>query len=213
MGRPRSIVPVRAEPRHLSETDLLPTPTEQLARWLDDATAAGVPLPRAMVLATASADGGPSARTVLLDILDERGLVFHTNLESPKLDDMRQNARAAVVFLWTAIQRQVRVVGRVEPASPQESLDYFESLPTEIRYMLWTCRQSDVIASRAELEILPEVARRTFPDGRVPLPAHWGGLRLIPTSFEFFQSRENWLQDRLRYSRKPDGWRIQRLVP
>lgn len=202
-----------AERSSLSETELLPTPAAQLTRWLEEAGAARVPMPRAMVLATASADGAPSARTVLLDVLDERGLLFHTNLESPKAQDLRQNARAAAVFLWTAIQRQVRVAGHVEPATHQESVQYFEQLPTEIQLMVWACRQSDIIATRAELEALPAEARAMFPDGRVPLPAHWGGLRIVPDSVEFFQARENWLQDRLRYTRTSGGWRIERLVP
>lgn len=197
----------------LSESSAASNPLDLLTAWLADARAAHVPMPNAMILATASADGTPSARTVLLASLDERGLVFHTDLHSPKAHDLSANPRAAAVFVWPGLQRQVRVVGRVVTASHQESLDYFNALELDIRLMIWACRQSAVIDSRADLEVSLAHARETFPDGNVPLPTHWGGLRLVPDNVEFFQGREHWLQDRLRYVRADRSWRIERLAP
>lgn len=169
----------------------------------------------AMVLATASADGTPSARTVLLERFDPSGFVFHTNLDSPKCRDLAENPRAALVFLWRALGRQVRIVGDVAPASQEETEAYFRACPRGVQAMIWACQQSAVVADRSALEEVHQRALDRFATTPMPVPAHWGGMRLAPASLEFWQARPNRLQDRLRYVRDggSDGWRVERLVP
>ena len=195
----------------LNERDLDSDPIRQFTHWLSEATRAGVPMANAMALATVSADGVPSVRMVLLPLVDERGFVFETNLESPKAKDLAAVPRAALAFYWAPLHRQVRVSGRVEPIPVGEAQGYFAGEPPEIQAMIRACPQSQVIADRAALEQL-YAAALAAPD--TALPAYWGGYRLRPEFIEFWQGRPNRLQDRLRFTRDAsNGWRIERLVP
>jgi pyridoxamine 5'-phosphate oxidase len=198
----------------LVEAAVDPDPVVQFGRWYDDASAAGLVEPSAMTLATAGADGAPSARMVLLRGVDQRGFVFYTNYESRKAAELAANPRAALVFWWGELQRQVRVEGPVERTSQEESAAYFRSRPPGSRLSAWASPQSRVIPGRAVLdERVAELAAR-HPDGDVPLPPFWGGYRLVPEVVELWQQRPNRLHDRLRYTRTPDGgWRIERLAP
>jgi len=196
--------------RALSETDLDPEPHRQFGAWLEDALAAGEPTPNAMALATVGEDGLPSLRMMLLEDYDARGFVIQTNLESPKARALAATPAAALAFYWPRLVRQVRVTGRVEPLARDEMATYFARAPTGVQAMLRACRQSQVIADRSELE---RAYAESLALGATGLPPHWGGYRLEAATIEFWQGRENWLQDRLRYSRIDSGWRIERLVP
>jgi pyridoxamine 5'-phosphate oxidase len=197
----------------LREADADPDPLRQFQRWFDAAVAAGLPEPNAMTLATCTADGVPSARIVLLKICDERGLAFFTNYRSRKARELANNPRAALVFFWPALERQVRVEGRVEQVSAEESDVYFASRPVNSRLGAWASDQSAVIPSRDELERKQHEFEAQFPDGRVPRPPHWGGYRVVPDVFEFWQGRPSRLHDRLRYRRVEGRWVIERLSP
>jgi pyridoxamine 5'-phosphate oxidase len=194
----------------LSEDQLDPEPHRQFAAWLREAVEAGEPMPNAMALATAGADGAPSVRMVLFEDVDERGFTFQTNLESPKALAMTAVPRAALAFFWPRLVRQVRVTGDVEPLSRDEVAAYFLAAPSAIQTMIRACHQSTMIANRAELERVYIEAMGSAEDG---VPTHWGGYRVHIETIEFWQGRQNWLQDRLRYTRKTNGWRIERLVP
>ncbi len=200
----------------LAEDDLAPTWLEQLNRWLADATAAGLPEPNAMVVATADTTGQPSARTVLLKGLDVGGLVFFTNYSSRKATEAAANPYVSVVFLWHAIGRQVVVCGRIERVGRAETETYFATRPPDSQLGAWASPQSQVVGGRAELdEALAEVGRR-FGAGPIPAPPHWGGLRVIPETVEFWQGREGRLHDRLRYRRAGaagEPWVVERLAP
>jgi pyridoxamine 5'-phosphate oxidase len=197
----------------LSEGDLAATWLEQLRRWLDDAVGAQIVEPNAMVLSTADAAGRPSARTVLLKGLDERGLTFFTNLRSRKGRELAANAHAAAVFPWIALQRQVAVTGAVEPVDPAESDAYFASRPRGSRLGAAASPQSQVVGSRAELEAARDALDARHPGEDVPRPEHWGGLRLVPDGVEFWQGRPDRLHDRLRFRREGSGWVVERLAP
>jgi pyridoxamine 5'-phosphate oxidase len=194
----------------LSEDTLDPQPHRQFGTWLREAVDAGEPMPNAMALATTDSDGMPSLRMVLLEDADERGFAFQTNLESPKAVHLAAIPRAALVFFWPRLLRQVRLTGRVEPLSREEVGAYFSAAPSAIQTMIRACRQSTVIANRGELEAAYAAALDSAEDG---VPAYWGGYRVQIETIEFWQGRQNWLQDRLRYSRTFGGWRIERLVP
>lgn len=197
--------------RTLSESELDAEPHRQFERWLREASEAREPMPNAMALATADTGGAPSVRMVLIDSFDAEGFVFQTNLESPKALNVGVNPRAAGTFFWSHLVRQVRVSGSVEELSRDEAATYFEALPDGIRAMLRACRQGEVIPDRATLERQFAEALASAERG---LPDHWGAFRLRPNWVEFFQARQNWLQDRLRYTRTAqDVWRIERLVP
>jgi pyridoxamine 5'-phosphate oxidase len=196
--------------RTLGESDLDADPHQQFGTWLREATEAGEPMPNAMAVATSSARGVPSVRMLLLEEVDERGFVFQTNLESPKAHDLAAVPRAALTFFWPTLLRQVRVTGSVELLSRPEVAAYFDEAPSPIRAMIRACRQGQVIPDRATLERAFAAAQASTDLG---LPDHWGGYRVRVETIEFWQGRQNWLQDRLRYSRTPDGWRIERLVP
>lgn len=192
---------------------LHPDPAVQVQAWVDEAAAAGVHEPTAMVLATVDAEGQPSVRAVLLKGLDARGAVFYTNYESAKARDLEANPRAALALVWPALYRQVRIAGTVTRTSAQESDAYFASRPPGSRIGAWASPQSAVIADRTELEArVAEVAAR-HPDG-LPRPAHWGGYRVSLDRVELWQGRPDRLHDRLRYVRDPaGGWRVERLAP
>ena len=200
--------------RTLTRRDLDPDPFAQFRTWLEAAEAAGVRMPNAMTLATASPDGRPSARSVLLRGLDERGFVFFTNYQSRKGRQLSENPHAALVFLWKDLERQVCVTGTVERTSREESEAYFRTRPRDARLGAWASRQSAVLGSRAELEARFEELVRLYPGDDVPLPPFWGGFRLFPDTIEFWQGRSHRLHDRFRYSRQAEeGWAIERLSP
>ena len=198
----------------LDEADLAPDPIAQFTAWFVEAQAAAVPEPTAMTLATATADGQPSARIVLLKQVDDRGFVFYTNYDSQKGRELAENPRAALTFYWPQLERQVRIVGTVAPVSRDESRAYFETRPLGSRLGASLSRQSQPIPNRAVLEAEFARLQAEYADGNVPLPDFWGGYRVTPIAIEFWQGRPSRLQDRLRYTRQPDGtWTIERLSP
>jgi pyridoxamine 5'-phosphate oxidase len=198
----------------LDERDADPSPFKQLERWLRDAIDAGHPEPTAMLLATATPDGAPAARVVLLKGIDLGGLVFFTSYESDKGRALAQNPRASAVFHWVLLERQVRVTGSVSKVSREESEAYYRSRPRESQLGAWASRQSAVIAGREELEALLADVRARFGEGEVPCPPTWGGYRLVIDELELWQGRPSRLHDRLRYTRISEaGWRIDRLSP
>ena len=199
----------------LNEADLADTWYEQLAGWFDDALAAGLPEPNAMVLATADADGLPSSRTVLAKGLDPRGVVFYTNFTSAKMHDLDATAFAAATFPWIALHRQVHLRGPIEVLPPEESTDYWKTRPRGAQLGAWASAQSTVVPDRHALDVALEYAAARFADiDQVPLPPHWGGVRIRPMSVEFWQGRPNRMHDRLRYHvADDDNWVVERLAP
>ena len=198
----------------LSETALNPDPILQFEQWLQEAAAAGVFEPGAACLATASRQGEPSARMVLLKGVEERGFIFFTNYESPKARDLAENPQAALVVSWVELARQVRISGSVERISREQSARYFETRPAGSRLSAWASHQSEVIDSRQVLEERMQRLRTRFGDGEIPLPPFWGGYCLSPTRIEFWQGRPDRLNDRLRYRRQAEAqWVLERLAP
>ena len=200
------------EDRPLDRDDLLDDPIELFRRWLADAEAAGVPLPNAMALATADAEGRPSVRHVLLRGVDERGFEFFTNYGSRKGRQLAANPHAGLVFLWKGLDRQVHVTGPVSRTSTAESDAYFATRPRDAQLGAWASRQSEVLTGREELEARLAESDTRFP-GDVPRPTHWGGFLVIPETIEFWQGRRHRLHDRFRFSAATSGWRVERLAP
>jgi pyridoxamine 5'-phosphate oxidase len=203
------------EDRGLDRSDLLDDPFAEFARWFEQAATWRLEQPEAMVLATADADGRPSARHVLLKGVDH-GFVFFTNYDSRKAQELDAHPVAALCFPWIRLSRQVRVSGSVERVAETESDDYFASRPRESQLGAWASQQSSVLPSRTVLEERVAEATERFRDREVPRPPSWGGYRLLPVEFEFWQGRPNRLHDRFRYLPGPDGagtWRIDRLSP
>ena len=198
--------------RPLLETDLDPDPLRQFERWFAEARDA-VRAPEAMAVATASADGSPSVRMVLLKDFGERGFVFFTGYESRKGRDLSSNPRAALLLYWDPLGRQVRIEGAVERTSPEESETYFHSRPRGSQLAALASRQSGVIANRDEVDRRFSELEEQLQDAEVPLPPAWGGFRVLPETYEFWQHRENRLHDRLRYRREGDAWVLERLSP
>ena len=189
-----------------------PYPITQLRTWLEEAQAV-VGQPHVMTLATATVDGKPSARVVLLRGLDERGLTFFTNRTSRKGDELRANPRAAVVMHWWELGRQARVEGAVEEITPEESAAYWATRPRGSQIAAWASPQSVPLADRAALDARVAQAEERFAGQDVPLPPFWGGYRLLPDSIELWTHRDDRLHDRVRYTREDGGWRSERLAP
>jgi pyridoxamine 5'-phosphate oxidase len=200
--------------RHsLDETDVDLNPFAQFDLWFQQALNARLPEPNAMALGTATSDGKPSLRMVLLKGYDERGFVFFTNYEGRKSAELLQNGSAALLFYWTELERQVRIEGAVEKTSRRESEEYFQTRPLESKLGAWASRQSSVIAGRGVLEQKMADLRERYRDQEIPAPPSWGGFRVSPAVFEFWQGRANRLHDRIRYSLEGGVWTIERLSP
>ncbi|MCX6144922.1 MAG: pyridoxamine 5'-phosphate oxidase [Ignavibacteriales bacterium] len=200
--------------RHsLDELDVDLNPFVQFQQWFEQAVNAELPEPNAMALATATPDGRPSTRMVLLKGFDERGFVFYTNYEGRKSIDLAANPQAAVLFFWVELERQVRIEGTVEKTSKQESEEYFKTRPLESRLSAWASKQSSIIPSRSFLEQKMSDLEHRYGNREIPLPPFWGGFRIQPQVFEFWQGRENRLHDRVRYMRQGGVWQIERLSP
>ena len=196
----------------LDENDVAVSPLAQFDKWFGDATRAELPEPNAMTLATCDAAGRPSARIVLIKEYDERGMVFFTNYQSHKGQDLAANNRAALLFFWPELERQIRIEGRVETVSAADSDAYYKSRPVLSRIGAWASPQSEVLPSRTALEA--RFAAFSAAHGEnPPRPAHWGGYRVVPSFFEFWQGRRSRLHDRICYRLSSGIWNIVRLAP
>jgi pyridoxamine 5'-phosphate oxidase len=197
----------------LSKETAGPDPLALFAEWFEDARRSGIHLPDAMTLATASKDGRPTARMMLLKGFDERGFRFFTNFGSRKGDELEENPRAAMVFHWPRLQRQVRVEGTVVKIPEKESQEYFATRPRGSKLGAWASDQSSPVEDRSRLEDAFREHAARFKGSDVPLPPFWGGYVVIPQAIEFWQGRANRLHDRLRYTWEEDGWTVARLSP
>jgi len=198
----------------LDENTVDRDPLPLFERWLEEAQATDIHLPEAMTLATSTSDGKSSARVVLLKEADERGFVFYTNYNSAKARELDDNQQAALVFYWPQLERQVRIEGKVERTSAEESDAYFKTRPRESQIGALASPQSDVISSREILQKRARELEELYRDREIDRPAHWGGYRLVPERIEFWKGRPGRLHDRILYERKPDGtWTISRLAP
>ena len=200
--------------RSLNEADTLPDPVQQFKVWFDEALKSQVVDANAMSLATASRGGEPSVRTVLLKGLDGTGFLFFTHYASPKGQDLAQNPRAALLFYWAELERQVRISGAVDRITREKSEAYFQTRPVDSRWAAWAARQSSELPDRSTLEQNFAVIKERYADGSVPCPPDWGGYRLSPERIEFWQGRPGRLHDRILYTRQNDGsWARGRLAP
>ncbi len=197
----------------LDEEDVLPNPFDQFQQWLDAAFRVQLLEPTSMTLATSTRDGWPNARVVLLKNVDERGFVFFTNYESAKGVELAENPRATLLFYWKELERQVRIRGTMERTTAAESANYFATRPRNSQLTAWAAKQSTVLKNRVALVTAFERESDRFANQPVPLPPFWGGYRLVPATFEFWQGRENRLHDRIAYRQSGTAWAIVRLAP
>ena len=198
----------------LRRADLAADPFKQFDRWFAEALAAEVMDPNAMSVATVSAEGQPSLRTVLLKYFDASGFVFYTNLGSHKAEEIKCNPQVALLFYWHELNRQVKVIGTAERATAKENIQYFSRRPKDSQLAAWVSAQSRVISARSVLENKFAEMKMKYQNGEVPLPSFWGGYRIAPSSLEFWQGRANRLHDRFVYTRgAANGWSIERLAP
>ena len=197
----------------LQEPDAAPDPIDQFSRWFNEALAANLHEPNAMTLATATPDGKPSARIVLLKGFDERGFVFYTNYEGRKARELEQNPNCSLTFYWGELERQVRVEGRAARVPEAESDAYFDSRPRGSRLGAWASEQSRTVESRQALEDRLKELEEEYEEVEIPRPPFWGGYRIEPERMEFWQGRENRLHDRLLYTHHDGEWVIERLQP
>jgi len=197
----------------LNESEIDSNPFHQFNIWMKDALDAEIVHANAMTIATGNSKGIPSARIVLLKELDKTGFVFYTNYESTKARELDENPNAALVFYWKEFERQVRVTGIVEKVRRKESKHYFKSRPTESKLGAWASEQSKEISGRDYIINKFKMYKSKFSNSEIPLPPFWGGYRLLPNMFEFWQGREMRLHDRIKYERIKNGWRIVRLSP
>jgi len=197
----------------LQRNDLNHDPVQQFELWFKQAQQAELKEVNAMSLATAGADGMPQVRTVLLKLFDARGFVFFTNYNSAKAKELQANPQASLLFPWLDLERQVRISGAVEKITAAESFKYFASRPRGSQLGAWISEQSQVISNRQVLQTLMEQIKEKFKAGTVPLPDAWGGYRIVPEKFEFWQGRANRLHDRFQYRKEGEGWSINRLAP
>ena len=197
----------------LTKEQLSPDPFLQFEAWFSEANNSE-PIPNAMSLATVSRSGAPMLRTVLLKLFDENGFVFFTNYKSRKADQIAENPNVATLFNWVALERQVSIIGVAEKVDASESLKYFLSRPRGSQLGAWVSDQKSVLSSRKILEMKLDEIKRKFAKGKIPLPDFWGGYRIKPDSFEFWQGRPNRLHDRFLYSKSDnESWCIERLAP
>ena len=199
--------------QELSEDSVAADPFVQFANWFDEYLSSGPPEPSAVVVSTVGDDGSPSSRVVLLKGFDPDGFVFFTNYESKKASDLSLNPSVALHFFWPELERQVEIAGRAERTSREESEAYFATRPSESRLGAWASKQSEQLSSRKELEDRLEEIRGRFNDEDIPCPPFWGGFRVVPTRFEFWQGRPSRLHDRICYELDNGDWRILRLYP
>jgi pyridoxamine 5'-phosphate oxidase len=197
----------------LAEKDLARDPYRQFEKWFQEAEAAKIAEPNAMTLSTCTRDGRPSARTMLLKGVDGRGFVFFANYESRKGRELHENPRAALVFPWLALERQVIIEGALTKVPREESETYFHSRPRASQLAAWGSQQSTIISGRSVLEDSMKMLEQKYAGRDVPLLPHWGGWRLVPETVEFWQGRRSRLHDRLRYRRDKEDWLIERLAP
>ena len=197
----------------LNETSVNKNPFIQFIKWYESVLNSNLNEPTAMMLSTADVNGNPSARIVLLKEIDDSGFVFYTNYESRKGKDLKENPKAALTFFWDELRRQIRIEGRIEKISRETSKEYFSSRLSESQSGAWVSAQSTVIQNREFLENKFDELKEKFGNEEIPLPDFWGGYRLIPNYFEFWQGRENRLHDRICYKKENDEWKIFRLAP
>lgn len=197
----------------LQEQDMAAEPLKMFSLWLKEAIEAEVDEPNAMTLATATTDGKPSARVVLLKELTDEGFIFFTNYQSRKGHELQANPQAALVFDWHVMARQIRIEGQVERISPEDSDTYYLSRPENARIGAWSSPQSRVVNGRAELDTLQRKIEQQFAQSPLPRPNHWGGFIVRPNLIEFWQGRPNRMHDRLIYNKTEEGWSLNRLAP
>lgn len=197
----------------LTEETVLKNPVKQFDKWFREVLKSGLIEPNAMILATADDKAMPSVRVVLLKEFGKSGFTFFTNYSSRKGQNISNNSRASILFFWAELERQVRVEGIIKRVSRAESKKYFDSRPLESRLAAWTSEQSKLIPGRDYLEAKFQIIKRQFKGKRIPVPPDWGGFRLVPEYFEFWQGRENRLHDRICFKKMKTGWKIFRLAP
>lgn len=196
----------------LNEADVAANPIEQFTKWWNEAIESEIIEANAMTLATATKNGKPSARIVLLKDFDDTGFVFFTNYTSKKGKELLENPQTALIFFWKELERQIRIEGEVKTIDAKESDEYFNSRPAASRIGAWASPQSDIISNRKFLEENTQMYATKFSNN-IPRPAHWGGYKVVLASIEFWQGRKNRLHDRILYTKQPQGWKIVRLAP